>query len=120
MNTTNILESVEEFLYTPYGLGTLAAAAIILTSLVWCIGCCIFCCCAKKCRKVRGVDEASGEIEYLSVVRSSNTLDSTLKPYNEHGTGTSGYQSHVGSYSLDSIRGGTAEMTTSMDSILDK
>ena len=118
MNTTEVLESIEDFFYTPYGLGAVAGAAIILTSLVWCLGCCIYCCCT-KCRKMRGVAEANGEIEYLSVVHSSNTLESSLKaPHNEHGTGTSGYQSHIGDYSLDSLR--ATEVTTSMDSILNK
>lgn len=121
-NTTTILDHLESFLYTPYGLAALAAAAIVLTSLVWLLGCCL-CCCCYYCKKRRdrmslGVAEANGDLRYVSTSISS--------PGNEHGlqhigtgTGSSGYHSNTDTfnYSLNSLND---EMVahSSLDSIL--
>lgn len=59
-STTDIAQQFEGFLYTPYGLATLAVVAILLTSLVWSVGCCIYCCCRRRQRLQQGgVTEAS-------------------------------------------------------------
>lgn len=123
VNTTAIIEHLEAFLYTPYGLGTLAGTAIILTSLVWLLGCCVFCCCRWCVRRRRdhlalGVAEADADLRYVSTTSSNPGTGHNLRP-TEFGTGSSGYQSNAGNlnYSLTSLND---EMVahSSLDSIL--
>lgn len=46
--STSILTEFLSFLYTPYGVAILAILAIVVTSLVWSVGCCVYCCCRYK------------------------------------------------------------------------
>lgn len=137
VNETSILQTLETFLYTPYGLGTLAATAIVLTSLVWLLSCCICCCCWRYVKKRRnrlalGVAEADNDLRYVSTElcnteNGSRRLEPTSGGTGTRvgtegtgiGTGSSGYQSHSGTfnYSLDSFH---TEMFahSSLDSIL--
>lgn len=114
-----ILQEVEGFVYTPYGVATVAGVAIVITSLLWLLGCCIYCCCRYRARSGRGgVTEACGELRFVSI-----TPDASHTPGNGHtGTGSSGYHSHAGTmnYSLTSFHDGCGNTHSSMDSILDR
>lgn len=102
-NTTDIIRSIEDFVYTPYGVATVAAVAILITSFVWLTGCCIYCCMRWRCRlEESGVAEANKDIQYLGIHG------------NERGTLSSGYNT---SYSLNSITTDHV-INTSLDCII--
>ena len=129
MNTTAILQDIETFLYTPYGLATLAATAVILTSFVWFIACCIFCCCW-KCHKrqvtaeIGGSIEAGNDLKYIQHRSTGDNIMHTTRPITGQGystTNSSGYQSGIDTlnYSTSSLQNHDVLATnTSMDSIL--
>ena len=59
-NSTDISQQFESFLYTPYGVATLAAVSVLITSFVWSMGCCIYCCWQRRRRLQQdGVTEAN-------------------------------------------------------------
>ena len=59
-NSTDISQQFESFLYTPYGVVTLAAVSVLVTSVVWSVGCCIYCCWRRRRRLQQdGVTEAN-------------------------------------------------------------
>ena len=59
-NSTDISQQFESFLYTPYGLVTLAAVSVLITSFVWSMGCCIYYCWHRRRRLQQdGVTEAN-------------------------------------------------------------
>ena len=103
-----IPQQIESFLYTPYGLATLAAVSIFLTSLLWTCGCCIYCCYRRRHRlQEDGITEANRDLYYFGVT------DPTVNG----GTMTSGYNTVPPSFSLNA---GTGIFNTSLDSILDE
>lgn len=105
-NTTDIIRSIEGFVYTPYGVATVAAAAILLTSVVWFMGCCVYCCLRWRNRlDESGVAEANKDILYLGIHGAEQS-----------GTLTSGYNT---SYSLNSIAGEHV-INTSLDCIVNE
>lgn len=116
-NSTTLLQDVESFLYTPYGLGALAGAAVLLTSCIWVV-CCCFCMCCWRCHANRkntsetGIIEASNDLKYMTVHSSE------FQPPAKYSTGgSSGYHSNVGT--LTPLHNHDAMMThSSMDSIL--
>lgn len=101
------------FLYTPYGVATLAAISIIITSLVWTLGCMIYCCCKYK-RHESGVAEANREMLFFGNMGPAS---------NGHGTMSSGYNTGPQSYTTNSYNmtrnGSTAMLNVSLDSMLD-
>lgn len=119
MSNTTILEEIESFLYTPYGLATLSGVVLLVTSLIWFIGCCIFCCCW-KCHKRRqnGVTEAGGDLKYMTMM----TPDVRPPQLGGYSTNSSGYQSNTGTldYSTNagSMQHDTFRTHDSMESIL--
>ena len=117
-----------DILYTPHGLVSLVAVTIIVTSLVWCLGCCCIIACRRwQKRRADGSTMAEEDLTYVSVPMSSPT---TIVKGDHIGTYSSGYASHVEtlSYSLQSLNSSAAavdkdndhEMTmhTSLDNIL--
>lgn len=105
-NSTSITEEIEDFLYTPYGLATLAIVAVTLTSLIWLLGCWVYCCYRKRRRQRQaGTTEANRDLYYLGVNDQNGTL-------------TSGYNTGPQSYSL-SLTTDNRLFHTSLDSILD-
>ena len=60
------LEQVESFVYTPYGVATVAAVSVLVTVLLWMVSCCIFFKCRQRRRaRQSGVTEANREIQYV-------------------------------------------------------
>ena len=115
MNTDSDLGGrLVSFLYTPYGLATIAAITAILTSLVWTIGCMIVCCCKYK-RHELGTAEANREMLFFGNLGPANG--------NGHGTMSSGYNTGPQSYNTTSYNltrnGSTAMLNDSLDSMLD-
>lgn len=85
----DIVEELESFLYTPYGVGTLAGVAIILTSFLWILGCCIYSCCRSQHRRnEEGIQEASRELRFIDTpIASRQQVNGTLSSgYNTGGT----------------------------------
>ena len=115
-NVTDTVPSItyrlESFLYTPYGVATLAAIAILLTSLVWTVCCCIYCCCRRRDRNHEegGTTEANRDLLYLGISTTDQTNNGTL---------SSGYNTGPQPYTTNSLTtGGTGMFNTSLDSIL--
>lgn len=98
----DVVEELKSFLYTPYGAGTLAGAAVILTSILWALGCCLYCCCRRKCCSSgnhEGTLEAGREIEFFSTL----TLPTSQQQQQQvDGTLSSGYNTGPHSHSLNS------------------
>lgn len=119
MSNTTIFEEIESFLYTPHGLATLSGVVILVTSLIWLIGCCI-CCCCWKCHKHRqnGVTEASGDLKYMTMT----IPDITPPQLGGYSTNSSGYQSNTGTLDYSTNAGSMQRDTfmthDSMESIL--
>ena len=64
----SIIERLESFLYTPMGVGTLAAVAVVFISLVWLAGCCVYCCCRqRKSREEGGVIITNRDLMFLDI-----------------------------------------------------
>lgn len=67
--TTTILQDIESFLYTPYGLGTIAGLSILCTSFVCLISCCCIVCCYWKYHqgesRSNGIIEAGNDLKYI-------------------------------------------------------
>ena len=64
----SILERLESFLYTPMGVGILAAVAVVITSLVWLVGCCVYCCCWwRRSSEEGGVTVANQDLMFLDI-----------------------------------------------------
>lgn len=115
-NTTDqmldIVEELESFLYTPYGLGTLAGVAILLTSLLWSLGCCIYCCCRSQHRRnEEGTQEAGRELHFIDA-------PAVVSQKEGNGTMSSGYNTGPASYSLTSLLASNNISNSSMDSII--
>lgn len=112
----NIGEELESLLYTPYGVSTLAGVAIFLTSLAWCLGCCLYCC-LKRRRGQEGMLEADRELDFYGVEQGGLS-----NPLHRDGTLSSGYNTAPTIYSMDTPTGTTnkAIFTTSLDSIIDR
>ena len=110
----DIIEKLETFLYTPYGLGALAGVSVLVTSLIWLVGCCI-CCCFCHWKKLRsnedGLQEADREMDFI---------DSTTVGSRKQNTGTmsSGYNTGPASYSMASLIGSNSS-TAILDSSVD-
>ena len=114
-----MLQDIEDFVYTPYGVATVAALAFIITSLIWLLGCCIYCCCRYRTRRGQGgVAEAGGELRFVNI--GSNPGHTPNNGYT--GTGSSGYHSHAGTmnHSVTSFHDGYDMTNSSMDSILER
>ena len=117
----SMLQDIEDFVYTPYGVATVAVLAVIVTSLLWSLGCCIYCCCRYRARRGQGgVAEASGELRFVNI--GSNPGGHTSSNNGYTGTGSSGYHSHAGTmnHSVTSFHDGYDMTNNSMDSILER
>ena len=89
-----------DFLYTPYGLGTLAGSSVAITSLLWIIVCCSILCCRKWLKKREsGSTSAEVDLKYVSVAKGRGTGEEQV------GTSSSGYNSRVDtlSHSVQSL-----------------
>ena len=111
----SLSDRLESFLYTPYGLATLAGITIIITSIVWTICCMVYCCCRYK-RNEAGVAEANRDILFFGDVGPSYPAN--------NGTLSSGYNTGPQPYTMNSYsrerNGSTTQMlNTSLDSMLD-
>jgi hypothetical protein len=106
----DIVGELESFLYTPYGVGTLAVVVSLLTSFLWCVGCCV-CHCIQKRHSLNqeGVLEANAEMDYYGSGIPNGGRDGTL---------SSGYNTAI-PYSLNSLAGDVT-LRTSLDSIIDR
>ncbi len=113
----DIVEEFETFLYTPYGMSALAGLAILLTSALWGVGCCLcFCCYRRRLDRSSGQDgtlEANREMEYYGMLSSS----SSSGHHRGNGTMSSGYSTGPTAYSLSLADNHT--VTSSLDSIVD-
>lgn len=120
----DIAEELEDFLYTPYGVGTLAAISVFLTSLLWCLGCCVYCVVQRRRnRNQEGVLEADRELDYYQYGAQNATATATdggEGVSGPNGTLSSGYNTAVTTYSLDSLAGTNVMFTRSAESIIDK
>ena len=112
----SVVEELEAFLYTPYGVGTLAGLTLLLTCVVWCVGCCVYCCVRKRCGHDQdGLVEATREIQYYGVATAP-----TQDKDHRDGTLSSGYNTALTTYSLNSsVADSNTLFTTSIDSIVD-
>lgn len=113
----NIGEELESFLYTPYGVSALAGVTVLLTSLLWCLGCCVYCCIQRRhTQNQEGELVANREMDYYGVLQSGELSN----PHHGEGTMSSGYNTAPTPYSLDSLTGHNAIYTSSLDSIIDR
>lgn len=133
LNSTSFVEQLESFLYTPHGLGTLAGAVFILTSLLWLLCGCLCCCCIyckrRKQRSSLGISKADSDLRYISTASFPTATSTTnsvsrhsFRPVQTHtGTGSSGYQSNIDTfnYSISTLND-EAIAHTSLDSILNQ
>lgn len=106
-------------LYTPYGVAIVAVIAIILTSVAWGVGCCIYCCCRWRHRERQsGELEADRELAYYGMGSSDNLAYTSSALHG--GTLSSGYNTGppVSTCSLAQLDTSYNTHTTSMDSIL--
>ena len=75
----SIIDRLESFLYTPMGVGTLAAVAVVITSLVWLVGCCIYCCCRRRrSSEEGGVTVAKRDLMFLDIGLTEPVHNSTM------------------------------------------
>lgn len=113
-DSDSIGERLESFLFTPYGVATIAGLAIIFTSIFWTIGCCIYCCCRYK-RQEGGETEANRDLLFFGNIGPSYPSG--------NGTLSSGYNTGSQAYSVNGYTRGrndsTAMLNTSLDSMLD-
>lgn len=116
-------DALDQFLlhlYTPYGVASLAVIAIILTSLVWTMACCIVCCCRWRQRERQSGDsEASREMTYYGM-GSTEELDVGYSQTGmQGGTLSSGYNTGppASTSSLAQMNTTTNTQNTSMDSL---
>ena len=114
----DIARELEAFLYTPYGVSTLAALAIVLTSAAWGIGCCLcYCCYRRRHRNQDGTLEASREMEYFGMLSSAASSRNHLG--GSHNTMSSGYNTGPGPVTYSLSHTGNNTVTSSLDSIID-
>lgn len=114
-NSVDSIEDFETFLYSPYGVSTVAVVAIILTSLIWLSGCCIYCCYRRRHRDHQeGMLEANREIYFFGMTGDTSNQ--------QHGNGTlsSGYNTGPPpSYSFNSLLNtNNTTYNSSLDSII--
>lgn len=123
---------LDDFFYTLYGLGTLVAVTVLVTSLVWCICCCCVVCCRRWYKKHReGSTVVEEDLQYVSAVPkgspsavdAAHCLATTTNTNNN--TFSSGYHSTIDaslSYSLQSLENNDQQVSpsyhTSLDNIL--
>ena len=75
----SVIERLESFLYTPMGVGTLAAVAVVITSLVWLVGCCVYCCCRRRrSREEGGVTVANRDLMFLDIGPTESVHNGTM------------------------------------------
>ena len=112
----DVVQELESFLYTPYGVSALAGLAILLTSALWGVCCCIYCCCCRRrCRGNQdGTLEANREIEYFGMLSDS----SLSRRHRRDGTMSSGYNTGPTAYTLTQT--GNNTVSSSLDSIIDQ
>ena len=115
----DLIGELESFLYTPYGMSTLAVFVMLLTSVLWGVGCCVCYCCYRRRRfgNQEGTLEASREMEYFGMLSDSTNSRSHLGG-GGHSTMSSGYNTGpTAAYSLSHT--GNNTVTSSLDSIID-
>lgn len=113
----NIGGELESFLYTPYGVSTLAGVASLLTSLLWCLGCRVYCYIQRRhSLNQEGVMEANREMDYYGVLQSG--FSNGEGGSGGQGTLSSGYNTAPIPYSHNSLTGTThnTTLTTSLNS----
>ena len=113
----SIIERLESFLYTPMGVGTLAAVAVVITSHVWLVGCCIYCCCRRRrSREEGGVTVANRDLMFLDIGPTEPVHNGTMS--SGYNTGPQPYTTS-NSYNNPMARNGsTAMLHTSLDSVI--
>lgn len=111
----DIVEKLESFLYTPYGVSTLAVVAMLFASLFWCLACCLYCCIRRRRGQEDqgGVLEANREMDYYGVL---SVTPSGTNQGDGGGTLSSGYNTAPTAYS-DSLRANTGQTALSLDSL---
>lgn len=111
-NSTSMGEHIEDFLYTPHGLVTLALVSALLTSLAWLLGCALLCCCWRQRQRMSGGSiEANRDLHYFGMTEPMGTLTSG---YN------TGPQMYSSTGSMLSTENTNEIHHTSLDSILDQ
>ena len=114
----SVVDRLESFLYTPMGVGTLAGVAVIITSLVWLIGCCVYCCCRRRRYSDEGgVTVANRDLMFLDIGPTDSVNNGTMS--SGYNTGPQPYTTS-GSYNNPMERNGSQTMlhTTSLDSVI--
>lgn len=111
--TASMAEHVEDFLYTPHGLATLALASALLVSLAWLLGCVVFCCCRRRRQRMSGGSiEASRDLHYFGM--SDPSLGTMTSGYN------TGPQLYASTGSVLSTENANGLHHSSLDSIIDR
>ena len=113
----SIIDRLESFLYTPMGVGTLAAVAVVITSLIWLVGCCIYCCCRRRrSSEEGGVTVANRDLMFLDIGPTELVHNGTMS--SGYNTGPQPYTTS-NSYNNPMARNGsTAMLHTSLDSVI--
>lgn len=58
----SFLNQLEDFIYTPAGAGAVAGAAVVVTSIVWLLGCLAYCCYIRRKKKDdEGSEDGGGD-----------------------------------------------------------
>ena len=114
----SVIDRLESFLYTPMGVGTLAGVAVIVTSLVWLVGCCVYCCCRwRRSGEEGGVTVANRDLMFLDVGSTEPVHNGTMS--SGYNTGPQPYTTSSNSYNNPMGRNGsTAMLHTSLDSVI--
>ena len=99
------------------GVGTLAAVAVVITSLVWLVGCCVYCCCRRRrSREEGGVTVANRDLMFLDIGPTEPVHNGTMS--SGYNTGPQPYTTS-NSYNNPMARNGsTAMLHTSLDSVI--
>lgn len=106
-SSNDLMDDIEDFIYTPYGVALVAILAVLLTSLLWTFCCCVYCCYRKRQQiNQSGTAEANRDLYYLGVGEQNGTL-------------TSGYNTAPRAYSMSTL-GDNGVMHTSLDSIINE
>ena len=113
----SIIERLESFLYTPMGVGTPAAVAVIITSLVWLVGCCVYCCCRwRRSSEEGGVTVANRDLMFLDIGPTEPVHNGTMS--SGYNTGPQTYTTSNSYNNPMERNGSTAMLHTSLDSVI--
>lgn len=113
----SVIDRLESFLYTPMGVGTLAGVTVVITSLIWLVGCCVYCCCRwRRSSEEGGVTVANRDLMFLDIGPTEPVHNGTMS--SGYNTGPQPYTTS-NSYNNPMARNGsTAMLHTSLDSVI--